>query len=182
MNRAGDRVSRGIALFVLSCAARSAHAQADPLNTTPSRQAIDEAAIRLGETSGDDYLAGWTRGEWTPAPGGPAEVCHRVVADLEERWSAERLAAYLDALGSPFEWDVQQAGVAGVVASGDPLPPATLASIRERGLAKAAKKGEREAKDRHHDDGDGLRLRVNHRGTSGGRRSRRAGRPARLRH
>lgn len=44
MNRACDRVSRGIALFVLSCAAHSAHAQADPLNTTPSRQAIDEAA------------------------------------------------------------------------------------------------------------------------------------------
>ncbi len=65
------------------------------------QEAIDEAAIRLGETSGDDYLAGWTRGEWTPAPGGPAEVCDRVVADLEERWSAERLAAYLDALGSP---------------------------------------------------------------------------------
>ena len=31
----------------------------------------------------------------------------------------------LDALGSPFEWDVQQAGVAGVAAAGDPLPAAT---------------------------------------------------------
>ena len=41
----------------------------------------------------------------------------------------------LDALGSPFVWDVQQAGVAGVAASGDPLPAATLASIRERRLA-----------------------------------------------
>ncbi|MEO8525999.1 MAG: isocitrate/isopropylmalate family dehydrogenase [Caldimonas sp.] len=41
----------------------------------------------------------------------------------------------LDALGSPFAWDVQQAGVAGVAAAGDPLPAATLASIRERGLA-----------------------------------------------
>ncbi len=41
----------------------------------------------------------------------------------------------LDALGAPFVWDIQQAGVAGVEAAGDPLPAATLASIRERGLA-----------------------------------------------
>lgn len=41
----------------------------------------------------------------------------------------------LDALGSPFEWDVQQAGMAGVDACGDPLPQATLASIRDRKLA-----------------------------------------------
>jgi hypothetical protein len=63
------------------------------------QEAIDEAAMRLGETSGDDYLAGWSRGEWTAAPGGAAEVCDRVVAELEEQWSAERLSHYLDELG-----------------------------------------------------------------------------------
>ena len=41
----------------------------------------------------------------------------------------------LDALGSPFAWDVQQAGVAGVTQAGDPLPEATLASIRKTRLA-----------------------------------------------
>jgi isocitrate dehydrogenase (NAD+) len=41
----------------------------------------------------------------------------------------------LDALGSPFEWDTQQAGVAGVKLCGDPLPPQTLASIRTTRLA-----------------------------------------------
>jgi isocitrate dehydrogenase (NAD+) len=41
----------------------------------------------------------------------------------------------LDALGSPFAWDIQQAGVAGVTHSGDPLPDATLASIRQTRLA-----------------------------------------------
>jgi len=41
----------------------------------------------------------------------------------------------LDALGSPFAWDIQQAGMAGLAASGDPLPEATLQSIRERKLA-----------------------------------------------
>ncbi len=41
----------------------------------------------------------------------------------------------LDALGAPFAWDVQQAGMAGVESSGDPLPEATLASIRKNRLA-----------------------------------------------
>jgi len=41
----------------------------------------------------------------------------------------------LGALGAPFDWDTQQAGVSGVQASGDPLPPQTLASIRKTRLA-----------------------------------------------
>ena len=41
----------------------------------------------------------------------------------------------LDALGAPFEWDTQLAGMAAVADSGDPLPLATLESIRRTGLA-----------------------------------------------
>jgi isocitrate dehydrogenase (NAD+) len=41
----------------------------------------------------------------------------------------------LDALGAPFDWDIQQGGMAGVAAAGDPLPQATLDSIRRTGLA-----------------------------------------------
>ncbi|HEV7575648.1 MAG TPA: isocitrate/isopropylmalate family dehydrogenase [Caldimonas sp.] len=41
----------------------------------------------------------------------------------------------LEALGSPFVWDIQQAGMATITSVGDPLPAATLASIRERRLA-----------------------------------------------
>src|SRR3954454_230667 len=63
------------------------------------QEAIDEAAMRLGETSSDDYLEGWVRGEWTSAEGDGPEVCDRVVAELEEQWPARRLAAYLDRLG-----------------------------------------------------------------------------------
>lgn len=65
------------------------------------QEAIDEAAMRLGATGSDDYLAGWTRSEWTPAEGGATDVCDRVVAELEEQWPAERLAEYLDGLGPP---------------------------------------------------------------------------------
>jgi isocitrate dehydrogenase (NAD+) len=43
--------------------------------------------------------------------------------------------AALDALGAPFEWDAQVAGLAGVKAAGDPLPAATLDSVRRTRLA-----------------------------------------------
>jgi isocitrate dehydrogenase (NAD+) len=43
--------------------------------------------------------------------------------------------AALDALGAPFEWDRQIAGLGGVKACNDPLPPETLASIRRTKLA-----------------------------------------------
>jgi len=43
--------------------------------------------------------------------------------------------AALSALGAPFEWDRQIAGLEGVTTAGDPLPPETLASIRRTRLA-----------------------------------------------
>ncbi len=43
--------------------------------------------------------------------------------------------AALAALGAPFEWDRQIAGLEGVKAAGDPLPRATLDSIRRTRLA-----------------------------------------------
>jgi isocitrate dehydrogenase (NAD+) len=41
----------------------------------------------------------------------------------------------LEAVGAPIEWDVQVAGLAGVKTANDPLPPATLESIRRTRLA-----------------------------------------------
>jgi isocitrate/isopropylmalate dehydrogenase len=41
----------------------------------------------------------------------------------------------LEVLDAPFEWDFRKAGKAGVEETGDPLPPATLESIRRTGLA-----------------------------------------------
>lgn len=43
--------------------------------------------------------------------------------------------AVLDAVGAPFEWDRQVAGLGGIAAAGDPLPKATLDSIRKTRLA-----------------------------------------------
>ena len=64
------------------------------------QEAIDEAAMRLGETSSEAYLEGWTRSEWTPAEGTGTEVCDRVVAQLEGAWPPERVAEYLDGLSA----------------------------------------------------------------------------------
>jgi len=44
----------------------------------------------------------------------------------------------LDALGSPFVWDVRQAGMAGIEKFGDPLPAKTIESIRRTKLALKA--------------------------------------------
>jgi isocitrate dehydrogenase (NAD+) len=48
---------------------------------------------------------------------------------------ADATLEVLEAVGAPFEWETRTAGVAGVKACGDPLPPETLASIRRTRLA-----------------------------------------------
>ena len=63
------------------------------------QEAIDEAAMRLGDSGADDYLAGWERSPWTEADGTPTEVLDRVVAELDAEWPAERITGYLDGLG-----------------------------------------------------------------------------------
>ena len=63
------------------------------------QEAIDEAAMRLGETGADDYLAGWERTPWTTADGTPVEVLDRVTSELEAEWPADRIAECLSRLG-----------------------------------------------------------------------------------
>jgi hypothetical protein len=62
------------------------------------QEAIDEAAMRLGDTGADDYLAGWERTPWTRADGTPVEVLDRVTSELEAEWPADRIAEYLSRL------------------------------------------------------------------------------------
>jgi isocitrate dehydrogenase (NAD+) len=47
----------------------------------------------------------------------------------------EATVAILEAVGAPFEYDPQLAGMAGLAAAGDPLPKATIESIRRTRLA-----------------------------------------------
>ena len=62
------------------------------------QEAIDEAAMRLGDTGSDAYLAGWSRSEWTSAMGDHAAVAAGISREIEESWTDERLAEYLDSL------------------------------------------------------------------------------------
>ena len=62
------------------------------------QEAIDEAAMRLGDTGSDAYLAGWRRTEWTSAEGTGAEVADRLVEGLEQEWPEDKVSAYLDSL------------------------------------------------------------------------------------
>jgi hypothetical protein len=64
------------------------------------QEAIDEAAMRLGEVDADAYLAGWVRSDWTERDGGAADVAADVSRELEESWDEGRLTAYLDGLNS----------------------------------------------------------------------------------
>jgi isocitrate dehydrogenase (NAD+) len=47
----------------------------------------------------------------------------------------DAVQAVLAALGDPFAWDRQEGGMAGIAASGDPLPGATMDSLRHTRLA-----------------------------------------------
>ena len=49
----------------------------------------------------------------------------------------------LAALGAPFDWERQIAGLEGVKTAGDPLPPKTLDSIRRTRLAQHRRRSAR---------------------------------------
>ena len=63
------------------------------------QEAIDEAAMRLGESSADDYMAGWTRSPWEEFGWDPVEAAQQRSEALDLEWTQERLDAYLDSLG-----------------------------------------------------------------------------------
>ena len=81
-------------------AARSGEETAKVQLAARFQEAIDEAAMRLGDTGATDYLEGWERSPWTEADGSPAEVLDRVAAALDSEWPADRIAGYLDGLTS----------------------------------------------------------------------------------
>lgn len=63
------------------------------------QEAIDEAAMRLGESSADDYMAGWTRSAWEEFDGDPVQAAQQRSEALDLEWTQDRLDAYLDSLG-----------------------------------------------------------------------------------
>ncbi len=64
------------------------------------QEAIDEAAMRLGEIDADAYTAGWNRDSWAQAEGAPDVVAAQIVEKLEIEFSEEKITALLDSLGA----------------------------------------------------------------------------------
>ena len=64
------------------------------------QEAIDEAAMRLGEIDADAYTAGWNRDPWAQAEGAPHVVAAQIVEKLEVEFSEEKISALLDSLGA----------------------------------------------------------------------------------
>jgi hypothetical protein len=63
------------------------------------QEAIDEAAMRLGESSADDYMNGWIRSAWEEFGEDPVEAAQLRSATLDAEWTQDRLDSYLDSLG-----------------------------------------------------------------------------------
>jgi isocitrate dehydrogenase (NAD+) len=104
-----------------SCASNEGHVNAVP--RTPQR---GSANTRLGRSRLVSDTVTMTRGA-IPATIIPGDgIGPEIMATVSQ---------ILDALGAPFDWDTRQAGLAGIEQYGDPLPPATLDSIRRTGLA-----------------------------------------------
>lgn len=64
------------------------------------QEAIDEAAMRLGASDSDAYLAGWRRSDWIEADGDPTTVAEQISAELENEFTQEKITQFLDQLNS----------------------------------------------------------------------------------
>lgn len=67
------------------------------------QEAIDESAMRLDEVGSDDYLAGWTRSDWTTADGDHAHLAGVVAQQLDNEWTPARIADYLNGIGTAID-------------------------------------------------------------------------------
>lgn len=63
------------------------------------QEAIDEAAMRLGEIDADAYTAGWNRDPWVQATETPDLLAARIATELETELSEEKLEELINTLG-----------------------------------------------------------------------------------
>lgn len=64
------------------------------------QEAIDEAAMRLGDEDADSYMNGWVRDSWETVAGSPTTAAEALAAELETKWTPEALLALLDSYGA----------------------------------------------------------------------------------
>ena len=66
---------------------------------TRFQEAIDEAAMRMGEIDADAYTSGWVRDPWVQATELPQALADRIAEELEKKFSVQYLQTILDELG-----------------------------------------------------------------------------------
>ena len=66
---------------------------------TRFQEAIDEAAMRMGEIDADAYTSGWNRDPWVASTEAVQALADRVAAELETTFSETDLQEILDELG-----------------------------------------------------------------------------------
>lgn len=67
----------------------------------PSRfqEAIDEAAMRMGEIDADAYTNGWVRDPWIESDQVPQVLADTIASELEMKYSETHILEILDSLG-----------------------------------------------------------------------------------
>ncbi len=66
---------------------------------TRFQEAIDEAAMRMGEIDADAYTSGWNRDPWVSSTELPQALADRIAKELEAKFTETYLQATLDELG-----------------------------------------------------------------------------------
>ena len=79
--------------------ARSGETTIKTMLASRFQEAIDEAAMRMGEIDADAYTSGWNRDPWVEVEGAPDVVAARIAEELENDLNEDKLNALLNALG-----------------------------------------------------------------------------------
>lgn len=66
---------------------------------TRFQEAIDEAAMRMGEIDADAYTSGWSRDPWIASTELAQALADRIAQELEATFSEKYLQEILDELG-----------------------------------------------------------------------------------
>lgn len=64
------------------------------------QEAIDEAAVRMGEIDADAYTNGWIRDPWVESDQAPHVLADAIASELEVKYSETHILKILDSLGS----------------------------------------------------------------------------------
>jgi hypothetical protein len=63
------------------------------------QEAIDEAAMQMGETDADAYTSGWKRDAWVQSEISPDQLASKIAEQLEQDLDEEKLNALIKSMG-----------------------------------------------------------------------------------